>query len=107
MEDISLEDIARGIMPAKAKSKKLSTSTTATIKGIMTIIEELEGKSVSSYKKLETQDKKALKKAYEELSDACYMVKTLIRESATEEEERMRKGRLGMSVMMSDDDDEY
>ena len=105
MEDISLEDIARGIMPKKAKDKKLTTGTTATIKSIIAIIEEIEGKSVSSYKKLETQDKKALKKAYEELTDACYTAKTLIRESATEEEERMRKGRLGMSVMM--DDDEY
>ena len=105
MEDISLEDIAMGIMPKKAKGKKLATSTTATIKSIMAIIEEIEGKSVSIYKKLETQDKKALRKAYEELSESCYMAKTLIRESATEEEERMRKGRLGMSVMMSDDDE--
>jgi hypothetical protein len=104
MEDISLEDIAMGIMPKKAKGKKLATSTTATIKSIMAIIEEIEGKSVSIYKKLETQDKKALRKAYEELSESCYMAKTLIRESATEEE-RMRKGRLGMSVMMSDDDE--
>lgn len=104
MEDISLEDIAMGIMPKKAKGKKLATGTTATIKSIMAIIEEIEGKSVSSYKKLETQDKKALKKAYEELSDACYMAKTLIRESATEEEERMNKGRSGMSGMMDDDE---
>jgi hypothetical protein len=105
MEDISLEDIAMGIMPKKAKDKKVSAATLASIKAIMSIIKGVEGKSIADYKKLPMQDKKALMKAYDELGDACYTAKSLIRESRTEEEKKNSRGSIG--IMMSDEMEEF
>lgn len=81
-----LEDLAMGIKPAKKEKVKLGKGTEATLAAIKKIIEGIESESIADYKKYPKADQKALRKAYHELSEACYTARTLIREACDMED---------------------
>lgn len=105
MEEIDLEDLAMGIKPKKAMSKeapkKLSPKAKTKMKEIEAIIADIESMSIMDYKGMKPQDRKALKKAYDELGDMCYTAKSLIREACSPEE---MQGKGKMSAFIMDED---
>ena len=96
--EMELEDLAMGKLPEKkVKKEVVSAKTKGTIDKINGIIMMLEEGSISSYKKLSSADRKALKHMLHELNEACYSAKSLIRE-ATPEEEKKSRGMLGVAL---------
>ena len=86
MED--MEDLAMGIKPRKEKAVKLKAGTKATIKAMGIIIEGIESESIADYKKLPEADKRALRKEYDKLADACYTARNLIREACNNDDSK-------------------
>ena len=93
VEDISLEDLARGIMPKKnaqgEKPEPISNEVQAELKKMAAMVKKAEGKSVASFKKYNKTELSALLKGYNEVQDNLYRVKEMTRDA--------RKGKTGDS----------
>ncbi|RLF65348.1 MAG: hypothetical protein DRN30_04120 [Thermoplasmata archaeon] len=91
VEDISLEDLAMGVMPKKnaqgEKTEPVSAEVTAELKKMAAMVKKAESKSVASFKKYNKTELSMLIKGYNEVQDNLYRVKEMARDA--------RKGKTG------------
>ena len=86
MEEISLEDLALGILPKKSKKgtkpEPVSTTVAANVKKMAAMALKQESMSIKALKKNNKTELKMLLKAADKLQDALYRAKEMIREAA-------------------------
>ena len=93
MEEISLEDLAMGKLPKKnnkgEKPEPLSTSTKNEVGKFAKLIDNIDGKSVKSLRKLNKTELKAVCKAAGKAQDALYRYKEMLREAMPKEPKKV------------------
>jgi hypothetical protein len=93
MDEISLEDLARGITPKKNKKgekpEPMSPAASSEVSKMLKIIDGIDSKSVKALKKLNKTDLKALCKAAGKTQDALYRYKEMLREAMPKEYDTM------------------
>ena len=89
MKEVSLEDLARGVVPKKdRKGKKtlpVSSAAKARIKRMSDLALAQESISIKSLKKFNKTELELMRKAADELQEALYRTKGMIREAMPKE----------------------
>jgi len=88
-EEISLEDLARGVVPKKdrkgKKTQPVSSKVKTNVKKMADMALGHEALSIKSLKKFNETELKMLAHAADELQESLYRVKSMIRESIPKE----------------------